>query len=541
MRISEDISFATATSLSDLLREGVPIEVRGQQTLELRNRIITLKYPEQRCLFLPGRGNDPFAAIAETLWMLAGHDDINWISEYLPRAPDFSDDGVTWRAAYGPRIRNWAGIDQLRDTARLLRSDRNSRRAVMSLFDPARDFVETLDVPCTNWLSWLIRNGQLHLVVGIRSNDVWWGFSGINAFEWSVLQQWMAHWVGTAVGDLTFVAPSFHLYQRHFEKARAAVARFRGITCYQHGLSAPRFVTSLDAFDDTLEQVFSIESGLRMEPAHNPYCLGDPFLDECMSALQLRHASQQGASIAELAALANRMIDCDLKAAAVAWLARKHRGLIGSLAEGPTKRFMSEYFDTITKAEGSAEQDFATAVARLHRRKDRAYGDAWKKRGEVRSILPNIARKIDRLSAYLKERTELADETLLDTTIDLLVYVVKYRLYLLDDDSVESSVFLTPASILAPYSDGSEAFEAVIDQVLEAGRTGKDIDELITVCTSTFEELDYRVFHSETRTKTLALVDELIRYAADLTIAVQANRPEDATLLIAQEQQRMML
>ena len=39
---------------------------------------------------------------------------------------------------------------------------------------------------------------------------------------------------------------------------------------------------------------------------------------------------------------------------------------------------------------------FREAVRQLHRRKDAAYRDAWKKRGEVLSILANIARKVDR-------------------------------------------------------------------------------------------------------------------------------------------------
>ena len=41
--------------------------------------------------------------------------------------------------------------------------------------------------------------------------------------------------------------------------------------------------------------------------------------------------------------------------------------------------------------------DLAAAVRRLHRAKDAAYRDAWKRRGEVISILANIARKADRL------------------------------------------------------------------------------------------------------------------------------------------------
>jgi hypothetical protein len=68
--------------------------------------------------------------------------------------------------------------------------------------------------------------------------------------------------------------------------------------------------------------------------------------------------------------------------------------------------------------------EFNDYVSKLHERKHAAYGDSWKKRGEVFSILPNIARKVDRLG------TTDEDETATDTAIDLLVYLLKYGIWL---------------------------------------------------------------------------------------------------------------
>ena len=80
--------------------------------------------------------------------------------------PEFSDNGRTWHGAYGPRLRNWNGVDQIDETRRLLLEETATRRAVMSLYDPSRDFVKSKDVPCNNWLNWLVRDGKLHLTVG---------------------------------------------------------------------------------------------------------------------------------------------------------------------------------------------------------------------------------------------------------------------------------------------------------------------------------------------------------------------------------------
>src|SRR5690606_33318054 len=76
--------------------------------------------------------------------------------------------------------------------------------------------------------------------------------------------------------------------------------------------------------------------------------------------------------------------------------------------------------------EQAARPDFLAYVNKLHAEKHAAYGDSWKRRGEY-MILANIARKVDRLEGG----AETADETQTDTAIDLLVYLAKYRCWIL--------------------------------------------------------------------------------------------------------------
>src|SRR4029078_12597498 len=118
---------------------------------------------------------------------LNGRNDLDFIRYFLPRAVDFSDDGVTWRAGYGPRLRDYGpGIDQIEFVVNELRANPNSRRAVLSLLDPGEDStfpIKTNDFPCTQSLSFMERDGKLDLTVFIRSNDLIWGWSHINLFE----------------------------------------------------------------------------------------------------------------------------------------------------------------------------------------------------------------------------------------------------------------------------------------------------------------------------------------------------------------------
>jgi thymidylate synthase len=288
---NRNISFATAASLRNILLDGRTVTVRGNETREILSQLTTLECPLERYLFLPGRLNDVFAQVAESIWVIAGRNDIDWLTPYLPRAPDYSDDGKVWRGGYGPRLRRWRGnIDQVDEVRRLLLADPTSRQAVITLFDPQADFVESKDIPCNNWLSFIARDGRLYLNVAIRSNDVLWGFSGANAFEWSVLHEMMAHWTGQEVGFECFFATSFHLYARHFDRAQVIISHFKGVTPYDFGIAASPFRTPWKRFDSEISRWFALEEMTRLDPDRSwaTTDLEDPFLLGCLQLLRLK-------------------------------------------------------------------------------------------------------------------------------------------------------------------------------------------------------------------------------------------------------------
>lgn len=192
-----EVSHALPVILSDLLYYADEVGSRNGRVKELLNTQITLTQPWRREVLCPGRGANIFAQIAETCWVLAGRNDIEWLSAYLPRAADYSDDGKTWRSGYGPRIRDWkyhltGRIDQLQYVIQSLEDDSLSRQAVINIWNPQVDTRPGKDRACNTQLQFLNRNGMLYLTVTVRSNDVMWGWSGINAFEWSVLQEIVA-------------------------------------------------------------------------------------------------------------------------------------------------------------------------------------------------------------------------------------------------------------------------------------------------------------------------------------------------------------
>jgi thymidylate synthase len=522
-----NISFATVASLVDLISNGTVVEVRGSRVRELRNHLTVIERPRERCPFIPHRGNDIIASLAETLWVVAGRDDFGWLSAFLPRAARFSDDGTTWRAAYGPRLRNWNGVDQLAETRRLLMNDHLTRRAAMSLYDPDRDFVQSKDIPCTNWLHWLAREGKLHLTIGMRSNDVMWGFSGVNSFEWSILQDMMAFWIGAATGDATYLATSFHLYAHHDMRASKIVDHFTGVTCYEFGLTAPSFSTPFDQLDQVLATWFALESEVRNNPDREleGVRLGDQLLATALELMRIHHGARRGWSEGRLAEGLAQLPSCDLKAAAYEFYGRQHPSLLEAIPDPQIARFLTVYQQG-DAALGSAWSTtrIVHAIKHLHTEKNSAYGKAWKKRGELTSILCNVARKVDRLEQHASTGAELDDESAFDTAVDLFVYLLKYRLFLLDRAPIEISAAAFP-NRHPPFSDDLAAFDESADSYAVRQLPTRRPDEITSEIVATFERLHWLAEGSASIMERLTAVSEVAELAFDLVLALARERP----------------
>jgi len=442
------------------------------------------------------------------MWVLAGRDDIGWLRGYLPRAGEFSDDGLTWRGAYGPRLRTWEGVDQLNAVRELVLSEATTRRAVMSLFDPGRDFVASKDVPCNNWLHWLVREGALHLNVAVRSNDAVWGFSGINSFEWSVLQDMMSYWTGTRIGEVTYLASSLHLYARHDDMARRAVNAFRGVAAYDFGLVAPAFTVPWRDFDAKLRDWFALEAESRAHlarPIGAPERLGDPFLAATLELCRLYQGEQAGWTGGQLKDELAALPISDLAAAAYEYFGRKHPEVLVDIPQRPIADFMAAYLANDSTVVRTVDVvPVIAAIKALHSEKNGIYGQSWKKRGELTSVLSNLARKVDRIEHYHAAGGNLADESIFDTAVDLYVYLTKYRLLLIEQ--VPDRCFVLPAGAPQPFSDFVENFNCLVDQTAIPTRRSQPPATLAREIVGYFEEM-----HRVTADGTEAVVARLER------------------------------
>src|SRR5690242_7931923 len=133
-----------------LNRSGVLRQSRNGEVLEYPDPVTTkYRYPRERVLFDEKRDSNPFFSFFEGLWMLAGRNDVAWISQFNKRMMSYSDDGVTYHAAYGHRWRQHFDKDQLPEIIDLLKGNYDERRAVLQMWDPRTDLGRNgKDLPC---------------------------------------------------------------------------------------------------------------------------------------------------------------------------------------------------------------------------------------------------------------------------------------------------------------------------------------------------------------------------------------------------------
>ena len=348
---------AFAASLSNIMDFGQHVTVRGSNTKELTNVKIVIRNPLQRYVFLRGRKDSVPAKCAEFLWMLAGRDDIDWLSYYMPRAPQFSDDGICWRGAYGPRIRHWNGnsriIDQLRYVVNLLTEDPTSRQAVVSIWNPKIDVDPGKDIPCNINLQFLLRRGKLSLAVTQRSSDAIWGYSGVDVFNWTSLLQMMASWVGADVGEFHHSIGSMHVYERHYDDAKIItdyapqkglyeLASDAELILHPHNqhTRSPAHVIGMTYADMQLEAVFDAEALARATDefiysdilfAH----ITDPMLlaytQAMIAYIYLKRYDYDQDGKGYLIELVDSMEYTDLRLAIVLYIARQHKDFINDV------------------------------------------------------------------------------------------------------------------------------------------------------------------------------------------------------------------
>jgi thymidylate synthase len=209
-------------------KQGVPTQTsRGGPTRELLHATFSISDPRQRWVVSRDPPLNPAFALAEVVWILNGSNEAAFLNSWNSQLPKYAGIGATYHGAYGYRLRQHLGFDQLDRAYHVLRCNPNSRQVVLQMWDSRVDLPNengepaAPDIPC-NIVSLLkIRDNQLEWMQIMRSNDLHLG-TPYNFIQFTSLQEVLAGWLGIEVGAYVHWSDSLHLYQDNIDSGIGA-------------------------------------------------------------------------------------------------------------------------------------------------------------------------------------------------------------------------------------------------------------------------------------------------------------------------------
>jgi len=320
-RNAEDALF---TALILFRNEGVEETSRNGRVIVLPYPVTTVyKYPRERVIFSGERDCNPFLHFFESLWMLAGRRDVEFVSQFSKNISQFSDDGVVFNAAYGHRWRSHFGYDQIEWVIDILRKDPSSRRAVISMWDGHRDLMNqgSKDLPCNTQVVFRVIGKTLDMTVFNRSNDAIWGAYGANVVHFSFLQEYVAASLNVDVGAYRQVSNNLHLYPD--VRVAARMLALAGASSEQHyAYGRVKTAPFLFYFPEEEKNGFVEELMQFVDNPHRPLSGKSRFFQEVVSPLW-NLWGVRGETTGEVVRAARLMADCDWKLAATQWINRR--------------------------------------------------------------------------------------------------------------------------------------------------------------------------------------------------------------------------
>ena len=155
----------------------------------------------------------------EAWWILDGRNDVKSLKQYMGVIERYSDDGIRFFGAYGPKI-----VDQLSYCIKTLVKDRDSRQSCLTIWRQNPPYSK--DIPCTLSLQFFLREDRLYTVANMRSQDIWLGLP-YDAFNFSAISFFMCLSLRDILkqptlklGELYINAASRHIYETNYQEAR---------------------------------------------------------------------------------------------------------------------------------------------------------------------------------------------------------------------------------------------------------------------------------------------------------------------------------
>ena len=184
------------------------------------------------------------AVVSELLWFLEGSNDERRLAEiqYEDTKANLKDKKTIWTQnanadywknkskfkgdvgrIYGVQWRNFNGVDQIVNLIEGLKQNPNSRRHILTAWNPA-ELDEMSLPPCHAFSQFYISNKKLSCQLYQRSCDMFLGVP-FNIASYSLLIHILAKECGYKVGEFILSLGDFHIYEEHFDQVKIQLTR----------------------------------------------------------------------------------------------------------------------------------------------------------------------------------------------------------------------------------------------------------------------------------------------------------------------------
>ncbi|EPT34402.1 thymidylate synthase [Phocaeicola abscessus] len=167
--------------------------------------------------------------IYELLWFLKGDTNIAYLQEHGVRIwNEWADEHGDLGPVYGHQWRAWpdyrgGAIDQIRNAVEMIKHHPDSRRIIVSAWNPA-EVDEMALPPCHCLFQFYVAQGRLSLQLYQRSADTFLGIP-FNIASYALLLMMVAQVTGLKPGDFIHTTGDTHLYANHIEQVKLQLTR----------------------------------------------------------------------------------------------------------------------------------------------------------------------------------------------------------------------------------------------------------------------------------------------------------------------------
>ncbi len=169
------------------------------------------------------------SVIHELLWFIAGDTNTAYLKQNgVSIWDEWADENGDLGPIYGAQWRSWqkpdgGTIDQLRQVVGEIRSNPNSRRLMVTAWNPG-EIGEMALPPCHCLFQFYVADGRLSCQLYQRSADIFIGVP-FNIASYALLTMMVAQVSGLKPGDFVHTFGDAHLYLNHVEQARLQLGR----------------------------------------------------------------------------------------------------------------------------------------------------------------------------------------------------------------------------------------------------------------------------------------------------------------------------